>query len=299
MVQQLQRIREKTEPLTWHTLTQIWLVGYWSKPLAKASYATPSPLYHFTAILTGMIGSNTKWIEKIALLPPELSQIIAAHSPSAALWRLLAALRWQSDGLIDSNAVTLSLSDLGTVWRRGQFLQPSPTVKLPLVRFTIDHDGVLAMDLLTSVPKAPSYQTRGFWYLLEELCRLGDLSLRLQEERGLLRLQTKGLILWDVPNPPAWDLCQFYGSGHERPLRIRSISFESITDLTVFCAAGSIYGIHAHRGNSSALESFSRLSPRLQQNVAWLYFPLSQGEFIQDIWVRSIGERMNFSLIVI
>jgi hypothetical protein len=56
--------------------------------------------------------------------------------------------------------------------------------------------------------------------------------------------------------------------------------------MTVFCSGDRTYGIHAHRGNSSAMDTYLRLPKRRQEDILWLYFPFGKGENIKDIWIR-------------
>jgi len=60
----------------------------------------------------------------------------------------------------------------------------------------------------------------------------------------------------------------------------------TITGITVFCSGDRTYGIHAHRGRSSAIDTYLRLPKRRQQDIIWLYFPFGDGEVIKDIWIR-------------
>jgi hypothetical protein len=56
--------------------------------------------------------------------------------------------------------------------------------------------------------------------------------------------------------------------------------------MTVFCSGDRTYGIHAHRGRSSAVDTYLRLPKRRQQDIIWLYFPFGDREDIEDIWIR-------------
>lgn len=108
---------------------------------------------------------------------------------------------------------------------------------------------------------------------------------------GFLRLEPKtptdACVLWDTPSPPARDLCRYFGEEKEGPQRMRSISLDQYTTgITAFCTGGRIYGIYAHRGGSSAVDTCSRLTQRLQEQVVWLYFPLKPGELVHNILIR-------------
>ncbi|KAH6667180.1 hypothetical protein B0J14DRAFT_184157 [Halenospora varia] len=289
-----------TGPPVYDTLRQIWLAGHWSRPWVKASYNSPPPPcplpYPFPAIPAETTPSDAELellMKKLQLLPPELSQIIMAHSRDSPLWRYVVALKWPLSifgKLNDGSIVTLSPNDL-CAWRRGRDVRTSIPQghRRKFVRLTLDCDGIKAVDFLACRPKALCSRPPGSWYIFEKFSRLQDFHLQLQG--GFLRLQPKlttdTCVLWDTPSPPAWGTYHCFPKDGDRPQRMRSILLDQhVTGITAFCAGGLIYGIHAHRGRSSAVDTYLRLTQQLQQLVVWLYFPLGPQEVVQNILIR-------------
>ncbi|KAF4630812.1 hypothetical protein G7Y89_g7323 [Cudoniella acicularis] len=138
-------------------------------------------------------------------------------------------------------------------------------------RFTLDCYRIERVKFLNHWPTRNGHRLGASWYIVEKSSRLRDFNLQ----------------SLDTLNPPAWDSCYYFGEEIEGLQRMRSISLDqNITGMTVFCTRGRIYGIHTYHGRSLAVDTYSRLTKRLQDQVVWLYFLLGPREIVDNIFVR-------------
>ena len=170
------------------TLSQIWLIGHWSRPWAKASYEAPAPSASPHYLAKRAASSDAilvQVVRNLRLLSPELFQIIVGHCPESPLWRY-AIVSTRLSGLFrnlkDSKMEKLSLIDLFGWSRDGNrnfcanlqdcAFQDRDSPKF--VRFTLDDNGIKTVEFLNCRSEAPpgESQVEGKWYIIEDFARL-------------------------------------------------------------------------------------------------------------------------------
>lgn len=109
--------------------------------------------------------------------------------------------------------------------------------------------------------------------------------------------QPRSFHLWDTPIPPDPALTR-WNREIEGNLRIRCISLQDITGLTVYCQHGAVRWIYPHRDESFFDPSqpyphdnsplATQIIPSVTENssMAAIFFPFAKGERISSIWVR-------------
>lgn len=103
--------------------------------------------------------------------------------------------------------------------------------------------------------------------------------------------------LWDTPTPPDPALTS-WNREIEGNLRVRCISLQDITGLTVYCQHGAVRWIYPHHDESYFDPSSyphdnsppaAQIIPPVAESssMAAIFFPFAKGERISSIWVRS------------
>lgn len=110
------------------------------------------------------------------------------------------------------------------------------------------------------------------------------------EQFNILRLQLpepmRGFQVWDTPNPPHLEDCEFYGRVSQS-MQFKTIDLRGVTGLTFFFSFSKLYAIHAHTlTRPYARRTFERLPARRQENVVWIHLPTPRGEKIVAIVSR-------------
>lgn len=98
--------------------------------------------------------------------------------------------------------------------------------------------------------------------------------------------------LWDTPTPPD-PARTFWNSEAAVNKRVRSISLEGATGLTVYCQFGAVRWIQAHH-NKSFHHPFphansvtqSKQLPQITNCMTPIFVPFAKGERISTVWVR-------------
>jgi hypothetical protein len=157
----------------------IWLIGLWSRPVARLCYPPRAPLIFPTLAAH----THPDIVMLLKSLPLELCQIIASYCPESPVWRYLVALTWPPKTFLrlkESEPVTLSLSDLSN-WTRGTILPSSDRLTVAerrFVRMSLDNNGIRKVEFLSSWPEGSSTWSpvRGRWYIIEGFDQLAELQ---------------------------------------------------------------------------------------------------------------------------
>ncbi|KAM0560011.1 hypothetical protein ACHAPJ_003968 [Fusarium lateritium] len=128
--------------------------------------------------------------------------------------------------------------------------------------------------------------------------RLSDPQIRRFQSNwqqfNVLRLKLpdppRGFQIWDTPNPPHLEDCEFYGRVSQS-MQFKTIDLRSVTGLTFFFSFSKLYAIHAHtQTRPYATRTFERLPARRRDNAVWIYLPVPTGEEITAIAMRLKNE---------
>ncbi|KAF5247025.1 hypothetical protein FANTH_6602 [Fusarium anthophilum] len=95
-----------------------------------------------------------------------------------------------------------------------------------------------------------------------------------------------GFHIWDTPNPPGIEDCDFYGRVTPS-MQFKTTNLRSVTGLTFFFSFSKLYAIHAHtHARPYATKTFERLPTKRQESVVWIYLPIPRDEEITAIAMR-------------
>ncbi|KAI7764104.1 hypothetical protein LZL87_006486 [Fusarium oxysporum] len=95
-----------------------------------------------------------------------------------------------------------------------------------------------------------------------------------------------GFHIWDTPNPPGIEDCDFYGRVTPS-MQFKTTNLRSVTGLTFFFSFSKLYAIHAHtHARPYATKTFDRLPVKRQESVVWIYLPMPRDEEITSIAMR-------------
>lgn len=100
-------------------------------------------------------------------------------------------------------------------------------------------------------------------------------------------------------NPPRPGSYHSVGRCLTSPRRTRCIDIKDVTAFTIFCNTRSVYGIHAHRVDETAMSTYRNLYSTFQHTVMWRYFPLKPGEEITRAWVRRNSAMTHGTILVV
>ncbi|KAF5669902.1 hypothetical protein FCIRC_9087 [Fusarium circinatum] len=95
-----------------------------------------------------------------------------------------------------------------------------------------------------------------------------------------------GFHIWDTPNPPGIEDCDFYGRVTPT-MQFKTTNLRSVTGLTFFFSFSKLYAIHAHTHTRPyATKTFERLPAKRQESVVWIHLPIPKDEEITAIAMR-------------
>ncbi|KAF8847847.1 hypothetical protein BDZ45DRAFT_754479 [Acephala macrosclerotiorum] len=286
-------------------LSQIWQLGSWSRAWIKAPFIEATNTFEIASF--GPLSRMTD-LCFVADLPAEIQRMIVEMSREAPLWRWILALECKRRlDTLDCDTTTQSIIRAERWSRFGEFAGLDISSKEGFITIGFDRFGLRIIESSDTWPSAAKEHVGGCdWYMVEEKCRLLDLSLESKGRYRRLKFSETKMhqqpLLWDTPTPPKLDHCRFFNIDEvpypvlgadipgptENTHRLRTITLGAdLTGLTFFCCAGLIYGIHAHRARDehTALKAYNKFPQRRRESLLWIFLPL-QREAIEEVWVR-------------
>ncbi|KAL7808123.1 hypothetical protein V8C44DRAFT_366920 [Trichoderma aethiopicum] len=234
-------------------------------------------------------------LQQLASLPVELADIIFHHSADASLWRGIAAWRLADHlaGMRDDvrPPQVMWLREILS-WERGGELVTSPSkARSPVMRLTLDADGIRCVERLSSHPPYLRGSHKHTAYIVASVDHetLSHIRVELAHGQVRLHLPADGPVphIWNTPTPPLLSSCRLFGSPSTTWSRLFAVGPESMRGITFFFSRGSICDIHIHYLNgSSALSTYDQMTRGLQQDATWLYLPISKGDRLTLLGVR-------------
>ncbi|KAL7944595.1 hypothetical protein V8C42DRAFT_325295 [Trichoderma barbatum] len=189
-------------------------------------------------------------------------------------------------------------------WERGERPTSEEGDHLPVIRITIDCQGVKRIERLAQKPELLSQRSDTELYIVESQEALVDLKVQFQS--GLARLKKLGdrgaihLIPWDTSTPPAVEhlLSPTARSPRNKVTQFSTIDVSKITGITFFMTwqtqtmmttnSGPVFFIHAHTPKTpSAKPTFDRLSAQDWAGV-WYYVPFPSNDRLTFFGVRHV-----------
>ncbi|KAL7916319.1 hypothetical protein GGI35DRAFT_33567 [Trichoderma velutinum] len=277
-------------------LRRLLVLASWRRPWKEAQ-----PLFlpsrvdrHTLDAVAGMFG-----LPQLCGLPVELLEMIRGYSAHSLFWRSISALRVAAhvsdtrDELQRSEVVALRHV---VSWERGGELDKSDSQTLPpIIRLTIDSDGISKIERLSSHPRYSrgNYTHTAYIVGSENDQGLSDgVEIELVDGHLRLKLPPDGKVphIWNTPNPPPLSQCNI--SRYETPAtwsRLFAVKPDSIRGITFFYNQGRLCDIHFHYPEGpSAHSTYNQMKRVVQRNATWLYLPVPQGDRL-----TVVGERQQ------
>ncbi|KAL7913385.1 hypothetical protein GGI35DRAFT_206740 [Trichoderma velutinum] len=281
------------------SLHDIWTIASWTESLPKTRYQSPPDVTVGVAADGTLIDDHMSILARVCRLPQELRDIIVRLYPESPAWRFASTLnRWRIfQPLLDSEVETklFSFDDMKSWCRNsGMVAGNGGSGK---IRIQLDDLGISCLDFVndsSTLPAAAS-RSRSMWYVVEEVSTMRE--ARIETKGPFMRIhKPRSFHLWDTPIPPDPALTH-WNREIEGNLRIRCISLQDITGLTVYCQHGAVRWIYPHRDESffdpypyphDKSPPTAQIIPSVTENssVAAIFFPFAKGERISSIWVR-------------
>ncbi|KAH7321943.1 hypothetical protein BKA65DRAFT_91431 [Rhexocercosporidium sp. MPI-PUGE-AT-0058] len=289
------------------TCDELWRIGIAVKPwfTSPGEEAVFKPAKGELAVLAPSLhddGSGTKELVRNLLdLPDELFRMIMWEmADCSTLARLALISQFAAQILnelkckrpltnLDFTSVHLHMYkfiSLGVQYE--QFFKGVQSITdRSVLRLGLNHLGIRKMEILEDYPTARSRKTCA-WYVLERLS-WARTQLRIVPNGPFLRVVGRGhekVQLWNIMNPPRPGSYYSVGRYSTSPRRTVCIDMRDVTAFTVFCDTRSVFGIHAHCADETAMKTYRNLYSTFQHTAMWRYFPLKPGEGITRAWVR-------------
>ncbi|KAI5924935.1 hypothetical protein F4810DRAFT_700405 [Camillea tinctor] len=285
-------------------LHRLWTIVAWRNPWRKAPpvYLANDKLpdrdsFERVAQMCGM-----SWL---CGFPPELLQMIQDYSAHTLLWRATSALRLAALVAVTSSEclVKIPLCEIVS-WRRGgkpdRVSPPSPRL-LPVIRLTIDADGISGVERLPCYPAYTGESQGSFAFIVEQEDDLSGLVAQLKD--GLLRLELPpdrlSLMIWNTPAPPKLSECRADPAYLPAWQRFFAIEMNAITGITFFFCGSQLFGVHVHHSKEScAMSTYLRFTPRRRRAVVWIYLPIVKSDPLLVLGTRKKpSSRAGFSIL--
>lgn len=131
---------------------------------------------------------NQNWVARIShdselaglrSIPEELLDIIRQFSPHSHLWRFVALLALTPRPISTLPPHTLALASIDS-WRRGDREVVCEGDKRPIIKITIDSNGIHAIERLPGLPKVNLESSRHRVYIVEESASLAGVQACVQ-----------------------------------------------------------------------------------------------------------------------
>ncbi|KAL7947324.1 hypothetical protein V8C42DRAFT_283585 [Trichoderma barbatum] len=277
------------------SLHDIWTIASWTESLPRARYQASPDITAGVAADKTLIEDRGSVLTLVCGIPQELRDAIVRLCPGSPAWRLVSALnRWRIfQPLLDSDIKTQEFSfDDVKSWCRnnGMMAGIGGSGK---IRIQLDSLGISRMDYVNDSSDLPAVASRSqnVWYVVEEVDTMR--ASRIETKGRFMRIhKPRSFHLWDTPNPPNPALIR-WNRETEVDLRVRCISLEDITGLTVFCQYGAVRWIYPHR-DENFFDPYpyphdnSQIIPSVPESSSMtaIFFPFAKGERISTVWVR-------------
>ncbi|KAL6824980.1 hypothetical protein V8C40DRAFT_245278 [Trichoderma camerunense] len=281
------------------SLHDIWTIALWTESLPKTRYQSLPDVTVGIAADGTLIEDHKSILAHVCSIPQELRDIIVRLYPESPAWRFVSALnRWRLfQPLLNSHVETeeFSFDDIKSWCRNtGMVTGNGGSGK---VRIQLDDLGVSRLDFVNDSSALPTaaYRSQDMWYVVEEVSTMRE--ARIEIKGSFMRIhKPRSFHLWDTPTPPDPALTR-WNREIEGNLRVRCISLQDITGLTVYCQHGAVRWIYPHRDKSFFDPSSyphdnsppaTQIIPSVTESssMAAIFFPFAKGERISSIWAR-------------
>ena len=99
--------------------------------------------------------------------------------------------------------------------------------------------------------------------------------------------------IWNTPAPPELSSRQAFSTNLPAQ-RFYVVEPDRIRGLTFFFSEGRLFGIHVHDSTGScAVSTYERFTSRRQKGMVWIYVPISEGDNISVLGIRTSSAGLN------
>ncbi|GKU07225.1 hypothetical protein FLAG1_10981 [Fusarium langsethiae] len=281
-------------------LRRLWVLSAWRTPWRGAR-----------PHLSGQqLGSDTLkrmsemcGLPELCRVPRELLEMIRGYSRHSLFWRCISAIRTAScvTRTAPEPHLTVQLSQVLS-WKRSGKLEciTSTTPPPPIIRLTIDSDGISRVERLSCTPIYSGECNNSYRSVVQHASLIAGIEAQIKD--GLLRLKLPyarpALPMWNTPAPPDLSSCRAYGSSLSSSQHFHAVEADRIRGITFFFSSGQLFGIHVHNSEeSSAIATYERFSRRRQRGIIWIYLPISKNDRLLVLGVRQ-GRRSGMNILI-
>ncbi|KAK3348853.1 hypothetical protein B0T25DRAFT_569520 [Lasiosphaeria hispida] len=261
-------------------------------------------------------------LSQLASFPTELLIAIRHHAPSLLFWRCISALTLAAQLSIGAAQPARFVAATNIKkWERGGALELdepaeiSPTAAggrssptsitsssaQPVLRFTIDSQGIKTVEQLPNRPPYTSSRVSDLSFIVDEVPTFNKAQACLKN--GLLQLQLPrghpAVRIWHTPSPPpSLSQCALYSSNRKYCSwsHFHTIELDSIIGITFLYSHSGPVAIHTHRSSYDSAQAVADSIPDLatRTRMTWTYLPVSREDKILILGTRATDQGINF-----
>ncbi|KAI1057780.1 hypothetical protein LB506_001093, partial [Fusarium annulatum] len=287
----------------------IWVASAWKSPWRhRPPQRKPRlDLTDMTLLSIGGPVAEAIGISGLALLPPEVLQMVRSYIPDNLLWRysLIQNIAeemsrpFQNPFEPQHDATRFALAAV-KAWKReskgmNTTCDESKSESF-IVRLTVDCLGLKEIQRLHDWPEYNHTRSNTYTYVFFTQGQADRSFIYSKFGRAFIDNpdDSQDFPFWDTPNPPLRGLKMFPRPDRPGSIRYRTVDLLNTTGLTFFFLRGFIVAVHSHTANAPAaapaIQHFSRYE---QGYMIWTYIPVSSTDIllrigVGDTWQRSI-----------
>ncbi|PNP49473.1 hypothetical protein THARTR1_09795 [Trichoderma harzianum] len=273
-------------------------LALWKRPWRAAK-----PLFLPSRVDRAMlnIAADMFGLPQLRELPVELLDMIWGYSAPSLFWRSIEALRvaaYVSDMTDESQQPQVVPLWHVVSWERGGKLHERNSRTLPpVIRLTIDSDGISKIERLASHPRYSRGNHTHTAYIVgchkdEQLStginvEIADGHLRLKLPRRLPP-KLRALHIWNTPAPPPLSPCHLSPHNpYATWARLFAVDPDTIRGITFFYDHEYLCAIHIHYPQGpSAQSTYDQIKDDARRKMIWLYLPIPRGDRLTVIGAR-------------
>ncbi|KAI5467578.1 hypothetical protein BGZ63DRAFT_449696 [Mariannaea sp. PMI_226] len=253
---------------------RLWIAACWRRPWFEADPLNLSPGMDIIAAMHR--AADVCEMPQLRSMPNEISQMIWNQTPTISLWRYSSVLQLAA-ALSETNQIGQILAYLGDVfsWQRGSAPVIERCSAKPIVRLTIDAQGLRKIERLSEMPKVGKFRSENMVYIVRPIPDLAGVLVTFRVTRPW-----KARGSYEV-NP---QLYMGYTNAASPP------TMPPIYTHYLFIDSFRIHrynAIHGHTSEEpSALPTWKRLMHIQQQDAIWVHLPFSKEDYITAFGIR-------------
>ncbi|KAJ4136493.1 hypothetical protein NW768_004107 [Fusarium equiseti] len=251
-------------------------------------------------------------------LPRELLDMIQCDSRRSLFWRCISAVQLASRVTRTTPKPLISFQ-LGQVlsWKRNEYPEYiTSKTELPIIRLTIDSDGISRVERLSCAPVYSGECNNHYRPIVEHVSQVAKIQVQLKDclMRLILPDGQPAPAIWNTPAPPDLAYCKAYGSEPVSRHHIReffgsdsfswqhfhAVEANKIRGITFYFLRGKFSGIYIHyEEEPSAMDDeYDRFINRREEKSVWIHLPIPKNDRLLALDVRQGRRLMSLNILV-